>query len=60
MDIRQQSDINGNYELVDFKSLQEFYEYVISTPLNESFRWQRLASVSGTAGFTGTATFEEG
>ena len=59
MDIRQQSDINGNYELVDFKSLQEFYEYVISTPLNESFRWQRLASVSGTAGFTGTATFEE-
>lgn len=59
MDIREQVDTNGIYELVDFKSLQEFYEYVISTPLNESFRWQRLASVSGTAGFTGTATFEE-
>lgn len=59
MDIREQIDEDGTYELVDFKSLQEFYEYVISTPVNESFRRRRLASVSGTAGFTGTATFEE-
>lgn len=59
MDIREQIDNDCFYELVDFKSLQEFYEYIISTPLNESFRHQMLSSVSGTVRFTGTATFTE-
>lgn len=50
---------DGIYELVDFNSLQEFYEYCINTPINESFRWSELHSSTGSYSFTSTHTFEE-
>lgn len=45
--------------IVDFTSIEEFYKYICNTPINESFRWERLNSTEGTEKFTGTKSFEE-
>ena len=53
---------DGNYELVDFNSLQEFYEYCRDTPTNETFKHNILSSseISPMRDvFTGTHTIEE-
>lgn len=49
----------GNKEIVEYNSLAEFYEYIISTPLNETFRWSELSSVKNGYSFTQTNSFEE-
>lgn len=48
--------------LREFKSLDEFYNYITNTPLNDVFRWEELAS-SGRGPYkekwTGTSSYEE-
>ena len=51
--------INSKMEVIEYDSLQEFYEYICDTPFNEAFRWVRHASVTGTEKFTKTHDFEE-
>lgn len=51
--------INFQKEVVEYDSLQEFYEYICDTPFNSAFRWTRHASVTGTERFTKTHDFEE-
>lgn len=46
-------------EVVEFDSLNDFYNYIIKTPLNDSFRWNKLNSVSGSKKFTQTESYEE-
>jgi hypothetical protein len=46
-------------EVIEYDSLQEFYNYLISTPFNEAFRWNKHSSVEASEHFTQTKTFEE-
>ena len=50
------------WDLVEFDSLQEFYDYICNTPINETFRWATLASSrtdSNRTSWTGTRNFDE-
>lgn len=49
-----------NWNLVEFESLKEFYDYICNTPLNNSFRWASLSS-SDTyrTNWFGTKSFDE-
>ena len=43
----------------EFDGLNSFYSYITETPLNKTFQWKELASVSGTKKFTETNSYEE-
>ena len=43
----------------EFSSLNDFETYITNTPLNDTFRWAKLASVSGSEEFTGTDSYEQ-
>ena len=43
----------------EFSSLNDFETYITNTPLNDTFRWTKLASVSGSEDFTGTQSYEQ-
>ena len=43
----------------EFDSLNEFESYITNTPLNETFRWQKLSSTDGSYSFTQTQSYEE-
>lgn len=45
----------------EFDSLNNFYEYITTTPLNDTFCWKKggLSSTQGSKQFTGTESFEE-
>lgn len=43
----------------EFDGLNEFESYITNTPLNETFRWQKLSSTDGSYGFTQTHSYEE-
>ena len=43
----------------EFSSLNDFETYITNTPLNDTFRWTKLASVSGSEEFTGTDSYEQ-
>lgn len=43
----------------EFKNLNEFEQYITNTPLNETFRWEKLSSVSGSYSFTETHNYNE-
>lgn len=45
----------------EFDSLNSFYEYITTTPLNKTFCWKEggLSSTQGSKHFTGTESFEE-
>lgn len=47
--------------LREFKGLDEFYSYITTNPLNETFQLKRktLASVDGSEHFTGTKSYDE-
>lgn len=53
--------VSGGYttNIREFGSLNEFEAYITNTPLNETFRWQKLASVSEGYKFTQTHNYEE-
>ena len=37
---------DATWNVCEFESLKEFYDYICNTPLNETFRWSSLASSS--------------
>ena len=43
----------------EFTSVNEFENYITTSPLNEVFRWETLSSVKGTQSFTQTKSYEE-
>lgn len=50
----------GCREFVEYNSLSEFYDYIINTPLNETFKWNnRLSSIHNDYNFTQTYSFDE-
>lgn len=44
---------------VEYNSLMEFYEYIMNTPFNETFKYGEVASVKGSFHFTQTNSFDE-
>lgn len=50
---------NGKYEVIEYDSLKEFYDYLCETPFNDAFRWATHASVDGDKWFTKTESFDE-
>lgn len=46
-------------DVISYKSIQEFYNYLINTPINKSFRWEELKSVKNDYSFTGTNSFDD-
>ena len=43
----------------EFDSLNEFESYITNTPLNDTFRWQKLSSTNGSYSFTQTQSYDE-
>lgn len=52
-------EINKKTEVIEYDSLKEFYDYLISTPFNQVFCWEKHSSVDGTYEFTKTRDFNE-
>jgi hypothetical protein len=48
-----------NTKTTSFKSIHEFDEFINKTPLNNIFRWQRLASTQNCGSWTGTKDYPE-
>lgn len=51
--------INSKTEVIEFDSLYEFYQYLVSTPFNNAFQWEKHSSVDGSYDFTKTKNFDE-
>lgn len=52
----------SSWNVVEFDSLKEFYDYICDTPLNESFRWAELSSTRTSkydTNWSGTKSFDE-
>ena len=43
----------------EFSGLNEFEQYITNTPLNKTFQWKSLSSVSGSYSFTETHSYDE-
>ena len=50
---------NNTSYIREFDSLNEFESYITNTPLNDTFRWQKLSSTNGSYSFTQTQSYEE-
>ena len=51
--------IDSKSEIIQYDSLQEFYDYIINTPFNQAFCWSEHASVTGSMSWTKTNDFSE-
>ena len=52
-------NLDNKTEVIEYDSLNEFYDYICNTPFNEAFRWANHSSVSGSKSFTHTENFDE-
>lgn len=52
---------HDTWNVLEFDSLKEFYDYICNTPLNDSFRWATLSSSKKNShdNWSGTNTFEQ-
>lgn len=51
-----------SWNVLEFSSLKEFYDYICNTPINKAFRWATLYSSEATKyseNWTGTKSFDE-
>ena len=55
----QVNEVSARQEIIQFDSLTDFYNYCISTPFNEVFRWDTPSSITGSSNFTKTQSFDE-
>lgn len=51
--------VNSKTQIIQYDSLQEFYDYIVNTPFNQAFCWQEHCSVTGSASWTKTENFEQ-
>lgn len=55
-------EVQGKMNKIEFSSLEDFYKYITTTPLNDTFRWEKLSSTEVSVyknNWSGTRTFEE-
>ena len=61
--MKETKGIKTGYEtwnVCEFDSLKEFYDYICNTPINETFRWSSLSSSdTGRGNWYGTKSFDE-
>lgn len=49
-----------SWNVLEFESLKEFYDYICNTPINDAFRWSTLSSAdTGRGDWFGTKSFDE-
>lgn len=51
--------IDNKAEIIEFNSLEEFYNYLVKTPINNAFKNKELSSITGSEEFTKTESFDE-
>lgn len=51
--------LNEKTEIIEYDSLNEFYNYLCETPFNDAFRWAEHQSVSSSKYWTKTESFDE-
>ena len=51
--------LNSKTEIIQFDSLDEFFNYLVSTPFNKAFCWKEHHSVTSSEKFTKTKDFDE-
>ena len=51
--------INNTTEVIEYDSLKEFYDYLMNTPFNSAFTWNKHSSVDNDYEFTKTKNFDE-
>ena len=52
-------EVQDKMQKIEFSSLEDFYKYITNTPLNETFKWEKLSSVNSSERFSGTKSFDE-
>lgn len=52
-------EVQDQMQKIEFSSLEDFYKYIINTPLNDTFKFESLTSVTARESFCGTKSFEE-
>lgn len=52
-------EVQDQMQKIEFSSLEDFYKYITNTPLNDTFKFERLSSVTADESFCGTKSFEE-
>lgn len=52
-------EVQDQIQKIEFSSLEDFYKYITNTPLNDTFKFERLSSVTADESFCGTKSFEE-
>ena len=52
-------EVQDKMQKIVFSSLEDFYKYITNTPLNDTFKFERLSSVTASESFCGTKSFEE-
>lgn len=52
-------EVQGQMQKIEFSSLEDFYKYITNTPLNDTFKFESLSSVTARESFCGTKSFEE-
>ena len=56
----QELQLSGKQvEVINYKSIEEFNNYICNTPINNAFRWKKLSSNEGDYSFTKTKSFDE-
>lgn len=61
MKVKQVENTNSSKktEVIEYDSLNEFYNYLMETPSNKAFAWEKHSSVDGSYSFTKTENFGE-
>ena len=52
-------EVQDQMQKIEFSSLEDFYKYITNTPLNDTFKFESLSSVTARESFCGTKSFEE-
>lgn len=52
-------EVQDKMQKIEFSSLEDFYKYITNTPLNDTFKFESLSSVTARESFCGTKSFEE-
>lgn len=52
-------EVQDQMQKIEFSSLEDFYKYITNTPLNDTFKFKSLSSVTARESFCGTKSFEE-
>lgn len=59
IEVKNTDKRNKRLDIIEFATIQEFYEYISKTEINYAFAHRSLSSKTGSYNFTGTNSYEE-